>query len=121
MLNRDETLEDVVVGELLAYEGRLGARGITKARVTRVTKTLIIVGSNRFRKKFGRQVGVGTWDAGCIYPLTPEREAQIEKAAAAAQERDDRYAFRAAADKQCFDAPIEDIRKCLAILKSGSE
>ncbi len=70
-------LENVQVGDTLILNGRGRASDAHIVKVDRLTKTQIIINSNRFRKFDGRVVGGGSiWNS---LSVTIPREGEIKK------------------------------------------
>lgn len=70
-----DELENLKVGDFVVVSGSL-IIGDELRRVERLTKTQIVVGNRRYRKKDGRLVGEGNWYYGFIKPAT---EKDIER------------------------------------------
>ena len=68
-------LENVQVGDTLIWNGRYIADSRI-VKVTRLTKTQVIVGLDKFRKSDGRSVGGSAWDT---ISVTIPKEGEIEK------------------------------------------
>lgn len=71
--------ENLKVGDLVVVRGSLIV-GDELRRVERLTKTQIVVGNRRYRKKDGRLVGEGMWFYGFIKPATEKDIERINEA-----------------------------------------
>ena len=75
MIGRDSntitSLDDIDVGDEVAYQegGAYHDRPLLRVKVTKVSTTQITVGSKRFLKRSGREVGGSTYHSAYIYPL----------------------------------------------------
>ena len=70
-----KTLSDIEVGDQVLWTGRYNKRILT---VTRLTKTTIICGFEKFRKDNGNSIPLDTWNHSWIEILTPEKRLQLE-------------------------------------------
>lgn len=68
-----ESLENVKVGDVVICHTRLHE---TEMKVTKVTKTNIVIGSQRYRKKDGNLVGSDAWT---INFITIPKDSEIER------------------------------------------
>ena len=71
-----KTLNDLKEGDAVKVSS---AYGVYKCKVTRITKTQIIVGGTKFRKADGRKVGADGFDRSYIYTWTNVDEEEYEK------------------------------------------
>lgn len=69
-------LEDVKVGDKVIFSDGWNKKIVT---VTKVTKTQIRAGYNKYRKCNGRVVGAGAWDMRRIEPYSEDADREIER------------------------------------------
>ena len=72
---KSNTLYDVKVGDQVLWIGHHNKRILT---ITRLTKTTIVCGYEKFRKSDGRCVPSDPWSMSFIEVLTPEKRLQLE-------------------------------------------
>ena len=72
---KPNTLHDVKVGDQVLWTGAYNQAILT---VTRLTKTTIICGLEKFRKENGCAIPSDTWSVSFIEVLTPEKRLQLE-------------------------------------------
>jgi hypothetical protein len=77
MLDSGEWLQNLKPGDEV-FMSRPYGQAPRVSKVSRTTETQIIVGSGRFHKKDGSQVGGGTWSTSYLIQPTEELRQQIE-------------------------------------------
>lgn len=70
-----QTLENVQVGDQVLWIGRYHKRILT---VTRLTKTFILCGSEKFRKSDGYSIPLDVWNRTYIEVLTEDKRVQMQ-------------------------------------------
>lgn len=61
------SLDDIVAGDIVVQRDRSDCSPLSFVKVDRVTKTQIIIGTWRYRKKNGKEIGGTIWHRSWIY------------------------------------------------------
>src|SRR5512146_1346394 len=85
MYGEDRDFSDAKVGDEVITRSAYSDR-YRRAKIERVTKTMVVVNDTRYRRSNGMQTGTDSWYFGYIYHVTPETEAWLTKQA----EKDER-------------------------------
>lgn len=104
----DEWLADLKVGDPCAIRSGYGYAGYQLAKVEKMTKTQIVVGSSRYRRDNGRKVGHTGWESIYLQPITDTVMERVD--------RDKLNGILQSSGVQ--NLSIEKVRKILAIVRS---
>lgn len=116
-MTNEEWLQSLTPGALVVIRDTSNAEGRWRSCiVSKVTKTQIVVGPRRFRKRDGVEVGAGPCFFPKIYPATPERIEAARRARAVAQ-----FQGMVLEEQDIEEASTEHIEATIAFWEKGLE